>query len=213
MVKKFSRGTLTFFGGGSSRSGSVVWLQGSCIALQPLPESSSNSLPFHPIPIPFNVRANQTILPICYYIRESVTDIRIGAKVAGIPGFDKWYLLHSKLCLDCWRTKLLQPFVSRQHQGEHLTNSCSWKSPKLFQNFISCQSLVFHQTERERERVYMEGWDCDSFLGQLQFVSAASSPPPIPQIAHICQPKILLPANWPNQQYFCPSLKDRRYAN
>ena len=150
-------------------------------------------------------------------ISESVTDIRIGAKVAnpGIPGSDKRYLLHSKLCLDCWRTKLLQPFVSRQHQGEHLTNSCSWKSPKLFQNFISCQSLVFHQTERERERerVYMEGWDCDSFLGQLQFVSAASSPPPIPQIAHICQPKILLPANWPNQQYFCPSLKDRRYAN
>ena len=35
-------------------------------------------------------------------ISESVTDIRIGAKVANpdIPGSDKRYLLHSKLCLD-----------------------------------------------------------------------------------------------------------------
>ena len=113
-------------------------------------------------------------------ISESVTDIRIGAKVAnpGIPGSDKRYLLHSKLCLDpdqvylgpirdIYFTANCVWIVGEQScfshlfpgsiRGSILQTAAAEKSPKLFQNFISCQSLVFHQTERERERVYMEG--------------------------------------------------------
>ena len=168
-------------------------------------------------------------------ISESVTDIRIGAKVAnpGIPGSDKRYLLHSKLCLDpdqvylapikdIYFTANCVWIVGEQSCCSHLfpgsISGSIWQTaaarnhPNSSKTSSVVRVLSFIR-QRERERVYLEGWDCDSFLGQLQFVSAASSPPPIPQIAHICQPKILLPANWPNQQYFCPSLKDRRYAN